>query len=45
MNNNSTLDVMQLWVESLLKTKQLNSELRHRLLWDVVYKRNNGAIN
>lgn len=36
---NNALDLMQLWVESLLKAKQLNSELRHRLLWDVVYKK------
>ena len=43
--DNTALDAMQLWVEALLKVKELNSEIRHRLLWDVVYKRGSAAIN
>lgn len=39
MFNKSSLDVMQDWVEAFLNVPQMNSELRHRLLWDVVYKR------
>ena len=35
----NSLDLMQIWVDALLAIRQLNSELRHTLLWDVVYKR------
>lgn len=37
--NSTALDKMQLWVDALLAVKELNSEIRHRLLWDVVYNR------
>lgn len=33
------LEIMQLWVDALLGARQLNTEIRHRLLWDVVYCR------
>ncbi len=41
----TSLDAMQVWVEAFLAQPALNSELRHRLLWDVVYRRNNGSVN
>lgn len=35
----TAIEMMQVWVEAFLATPQLNSELRHRLLWEVVYKK------
>lgn len=35
----TSLDTMQTWVDALLLVPALNSELRHKILWDVVYKR------
>lgn len=41
----NALEEMQVWVDALLLVPVLNSELRHRIMWDVVYRRGTAAMN
>lgn len=34
-----TVETLFQWSEALLKVEIINSELRHRIIWDVVYRK------